>query len=647
MIKRAVLTLAAIVALAAPALAQVNPQNMPPSSVYGRLPPLGGPGQAIPFSTFTGNLLTAISGDCTATFAGVITCTKTNGTLFGTVATANTGTSGHTIPYLDGNNIYSGDALFKDGRPWCDVRANGAVGDGLTDDTTAIQGCINIVQAFALGGTVYFPASNGSYCTFSGVTVSGSTSVRLIGASAKTVLDACHHDITTLTLNSSRSSVEYMQVWGKGVNNDTTTFGATHPAISLGTSCISCRISHVNVLGGTTPLALAAVDAVIEDIDASQGYGSAIAYVTAGQWLIRTKLDTGTPTTLPSPPFTVNAWAGTTPYTAGTVVSTQGYFIQCTTSGTSGNSAPTLKNLGINIPDGTAVWQLVSATTYYGLQIDTGASEVTVTQADMSGFFASGGVGITNTLSGIAPNHIKLSQTIIGNAYQAEIFAHDGVDLHLSEMEIGKCLGTGCVAIWFNTNWVGEAGIANSLIWGSPIGIGLNAGGHFNVEGNRIYGQGSQAIVVGTAGISNFNIIGNDFSNSVTYGNCNVGVAITAGASNNFTIMGNNFNGCGTAISNSSTASTDRIVDNPGYNPVGVTAAANVGASPATITAGPTPETHYINQSATNTATIAKGTRQIATLAGASTYYTVQLGPNESYTVTWTTTQPTYTKDVH
>lgn len=102
-----------------------------------------------------------------------------------------------------------------------------------------------------------------------------------------------------------------------------------------------------------------------------------------------------------------------------------------------------------------------------------------------------------------------------------------------------------------------------------------------------------------------------------------------------------------TPITNSYAGTALKIHDNAGYNPVGVTAAANVGASPATITAGPSPETHYLNQSGTNTATVAKGTKQIAALKDASTYYPVHLGPNESYIVTWLTTQPTYTKDVH
>lgn len=49
-----------------------------------------------------------MSGDCTLTNTGVITCTKTSGTNFGTAATAATGTSGHTLPYLDALNVWSG-----------------------------------------------------------------------------------------------------------------------------------------------------------------------------------------------------------------------------------------------------------------------------------------------------------------------------------------------------------------------------------------------------------------------------------------------------------------------------------------------------------------------------------------------------------
>src|SRR6266446_4985808 len=42
-----------------------------------------------------------------------------------------------------GNNTWTGDQLFASGRPWCDVRAKGAVGDNVTDDHNAILACYN------------------------------------------------------------------------------------------------------------------------------------------------------------------------------------------------------------------------------------------------------------------------------------------------------------------------------------------------------------------------------------------------------------------------------------------------------------------------------------------------------------------------
>lgn len=50
----------------------------------------------------------ATSGDCTRASGGAITCTKTNGTNFGTAATQNTGTSGANVPLLNGANTWSG-----------------------------------------------------------------------------------------------------------------------------------------------------------------------------------------------------------------------------------------------------------------------------------------------------------------------------------------------------------------------------------------------------------------------------------------------------------------------------------------------------------------------------------------------------------
>lgn len=49
-----------------------------------------------------------------------------------------------------------GDLTIKGPHPWADVRAFGAVGDGVTDDTAAIQATIDSIGAG--GGTVFFPS---------------------------------------------------------------------------------------------------------------------------------------------------------------------------------------------------------------------------------------------------------------------------------------------------------------------------------------------------------------------------------------------------------------------------------------------------------------------------------------------------------
>lgn len=66
----------------------------------------------------------------------------------------------------------------------------------------------------------------------------------------------------------------------------------------------------------------------------------------------------------------------------------------------------------------------------------------------------------------------------------------------------------------------------------------------------------------------------------------------------------------------------------------------------STITAAP-PETHYITQSATFNAVVKSGSTTLCTVPSATVPCVVDLGPNESYSVTWSTTQPTYSKFVH
>ena len=66
-----------------------------------------------------------------------------------------------------GTATLNGDVLMCSGRPWIDVRCNGAVGDGSHDDTTAINA--TIAAAITNGWPVHF--SGGTYKVTSSISI--------------------------------------------------------------------------------------------------------------------------------------------------------------------------------------------------------------------------------------------------------------------------------------------------------------------------------------------------------------------------------------------------------------------------------------------------------------------------------------------
>src|SRR5262249_17914551 len=57
----------------------------------------------------------------------------------------------------NGASIWNGDGFFASGKPWADVMAYGAVADGSTDASAAVQAAINAVSSGLGGGIIYFP----------------------------------------------------------------------------------------------------------------------------------------------------------------------------------------------------------------------------------------------------------------------------------------------------------------------------------------------------------------------------------------------------------------------------------------------------------------------------------------------------------
>lgn len=129
--KKLLLALGLLLGLSLPAQAQCT-GVFPNATVCGNVSGANNIPKPVPTSAIIGNLnLTtshifvgnniniatdvAMSGDCTIAASGVIVCLKSNGVLFGTAAFQDTGTSGPTIPFLDGTNTWSGLNTFGAG----------------------------------------------------------------------------------------------------------------------------------------------------------------------------------------------------------------------------------------------------------------------------------------------------------------------------------------------------------------------------------------------------------------------------------------------------------------------------------------------------------------------------------------------------
>lgn len=161
---------------------------------------------------------------------------------------------------------------------------------------------------------------------------------------------------------------------------------------------------------------------------------------------------------------------------------------------------------------------------------------------------------------------------------------------------------------------------------------GVNISKAINTKfiGGKVAGNGGQGIVIG-ANTSNIDIIGMTIGpvSAITFNTGNA-INILAGTTNNLLIQSNDLRntGGGGVISDSSTGTNRRKVDNRGFNPAGTTSI-SVTASPFTYTAGDTPETVYVNT----------GTVSLITVEAIGVYsetnVTVRLGPGKAMVVTY------------
>jgi len=521
--------------------------------VYAQQPAAGriqiGQGAALP-------AWLAMTGDCSLASTGAIICLKSNGTAFGTAAFQNTGTSGATIPFLNGantwsgTNIWSADGYFKSGRPWADVRAYGAVGDGVTDDSAAFANAAAAVIALAgQGGVVYVPP--GTYCLFSGFTVNSAVSVNLIGAGWQNeILSVCGHNVALVTLGGGRHSARDLFLLGYNGSNASATSATIHTT----STCVDCLIYHDYIGLGYFGIWNEGVDTEIWTSNVINTYNTAVYDSANAMWLVRSKIDNPWSVSVPAIGASFSSWTNAHAYVVGDVVSSGGFYFQCSQSGTSGGSFPAGPYVyGITIVDNGARWLLATATNAHGLDITTGASETHVLQSDFSGAYGGSSIRIDNDGAGTAPFLTAITDSVVSQSVNNSLNAVAGSGLMLKGNEMAGGLAAGGSTLAFQLAWVGDATVVGNSFISAPNSIFLGAGVNTSIVGNTL---GSTAGITVAAGVTDFTISANQ--PSAKYGgSCSITVA--AGASTRYSIVNNN-PGC--TITNAGTGASQCVSAN-------------------------------------------------------------------------------------
>jgi Pectate lyase superfamily protein len=474
---------------------------------------------------------------------GLITPYNARQTLLDIIASYISNTPGTPV-------IFSSDIYFGSGRPWFDVRAFGATGNGSTDDSAAAQNAENATVALgASGSLVYW--SNGVYCVNSGLTVPNSD-VRNVGTSvgASYVKLCNNNDVTTFTLNGTRDTLEHLHVTGA---NLTTT---THPAILVNLTGVNAKLDDVLVQFGSVGVQDDSGDVIIRDSTIQYAYNANVeTLVGDALYFLRSTVDQGTPNNTTC--TAIGNWSATSSVSAGdckTVSST--YVIQYTGGGTTGGSAPTIAPYFQNITDGSATGQLMRLASFDGIQLNTFVNFIE--DADVSGPFTSG-IHIQNSAAGNIVSHTVL---VAVGANSAALRLSTGIQNIIDGNSL-SCAIAGCLGLDVESSYTGSSVFVHNSAYGvNQQCFILQAGSHYFLTGNLTGGCGEGLYIA--AAVTSVNSTANNWGGDATNGANTIGIDLPSGASDYIQSVNDDVKNANTPISNSSSGTHNVILASAG-----------------------------------------------------------------------------------
>jgi len=414
------------------------------------------------------------------------------------------------------------------------VKRYGAVGDGVTDDSVAVQAAIDAAAA-KNGGVVFF--EQGSYLCNTQLTVN-SNGIILRGASSdSTSIKSTTTDGSLLKITGKRNSIENLLIYRN-------TFSTAPTSILVNFSnAIQCKIDNCWIQGGYTSLLITGTnttDCIITRNTFTFATGSALILIhsssgtNGGHRIENNLLNQGYPVSTPIASNYKGARADSTAYAVGDIYSSSGYYYQCKTLGTSGVGVPTPSFYGIDIQDGTAVFLLMGSTGYRGLLLGSLTKYIHVNKCDITGPYSTA-LRIDNDLSSGIPKNIYITDCTLHGPIGSGIVINKGAEIVLTRCNSFSPTGGGTtyglMALGTDSIIITECQVFNYT-------NGIYLGSSRSQVVNNVSVGNTTGITV-AANINEFSIIGNNVSNIGNWGSNTNAITVLTGSSDFYSISNN------------------------------------------------------------------------------------------------------------
>ncbi len=161
------------------------------------------------------------------------------------------------------------DILLGSGRPWCDIQAQGAVGNNAALDTAAFNTCVTNLTASFVGGTIYIPPVSSANCyKFTAINATAINNITIKGTGGASCIKINGKDSANIWLDLSGSNdwkFEDISIQSDGV---------TIPDVAILWACTGTSCATSGVLKGLTFNNVAISAATTKAILYGYGFGN-------------------------------------------------------------------------------------------------------------------------------------------------------------------------------------------------------------------------------------------------------------------------------------------------------------------------------------------------------------------------------------